>query len=81
VNEEESDESELQGTETNRADGVMACPGGCKGTWSRYNFDELDWNNDSLAEDGQWHTFSSLFVTYLLISNFVFSLSGRAFTM
>ena len=32
--------------------GEMACTGGCKGNWSRYSFEELDWNQDPLAEDG-----------------------------
>ena len=50
---EKSNESEDQESEE---DGEMACTGGCKGKWSRYRFSELDWNDDSLAEDGLWHT-------------------------
>ena len=49
--EEESDECEEQSGETNE-DGEMSCTGGCEGKWSRYNFNELDWNDDPLAEDG-----------------------------
>ena len=49
---EESDESEEQDS---GEDGEMACTGGCKDKWSRYGFDELDWNDDPLAEDGLWH--------------------------
>ena len=40
--------------------GEMACNGGCKGKWSRYSFEELDWNQDPLAEDGLWHAHSSI---------------------
>ena len=50
---EESDESEEEVTDEDA--GEMACTGGCKGNWSRYSFEELDWNSDPLAEDGLWH--------------------------
>ena len=53
--EEESDESEKEESEE---DGDMACTGGCKGKWSQYMFDELDWNDDPLAEDGLCHTYA-----------------------
>ena len=49
--EEESDECEEQSGETN-GDGEMSCTGGCEGKWSRYNFNELDWNDDPIEEDG-----------------------------
>ena len=56
VKEEESDESEEQGSE---GDGEMTCTGGCKGEWSRYRFNEQNWNDDPLAEDGMWHAWLS----------------------
>ena len=61
---EESNESEDQESEE---DGEMACTGGCKGKWSRYRFTELDYKDDSLAEDGLWHTyaFPSLYYHYV----------------
>ena len=46
----ESGESEVE-VEVEDA-GEMACTGGCKCKWSRYSFEELDWNQDPLAEDG-----------------------------
>ena len=49
---EKTDESEGQESEE---DGEMSCTGGCKGKWSRYRFNEQNWNDDSLAEDGMWH--------------------------
>ena len=41
-------------------DGEISCTGGCKGKWSQYKFEELDWNQDPLAEDGLWHAHSSI---------------------
>jgi hypothetical protein len=56
--EEYSDESEVEVEGSWKSDeeaeedaGEMACAGGCKGKWSRYSFEELDWNQDPLAED------------------------------
>ena len=50
--EEKSEKCEELSSETNGHGGEMACTGGCEGKWSRYKFDELDWNGDPLAEDG-----------------------------
>ena len=55
MNEEKEESSESEDQESEE-DGEMACTGGCKGKWSRYRFNELDWNDDPLAEDGLWHT-------------------------
>ena len=51
----EIDESEESEQQENEEDGEMLCTGGCKGKWSRYRFNEQDWNDDPLAEDGMWH--------------------------
>ena len=51
--EEESDGSKRQESEV---DGEMACTGGCKGKRRRYRFNEHNWNDDPLAEDGMRHT-------------------------
>ena len=42
--------------------GEMSCTGGCKGKWSRYRFSDQNWNDDSLAEEGPRHAYSSLVV-------------------
>lgn len=55
MNSDESPEEDVKEEET----GEMACNGGCIGKWSQYRFDELDWNQDPLAEDGVCHTYSS----------------------
>ena len=62
--EEESDESEQQESEE---DGEMACTGGCKGKWSRYRFNDQNWNDDPLAGDGMWHEYCTLSYHHLCI--------------
>ena len=67
---EESDDSEEEVEEAIESKeeeveedaGEMSCTGGCKGKWSRYSFEELDWNQDPLAEDGLWHAYCLLSV-------------------
>ena len=49
--EDESDEREQQ------ENSEMSCTGGCKGKWSRYRFNEQDWNDDPLAEHGMLHAY------------------------
>ena len=57
--EEEVEESCESKEEAEEGADKMACNGGCIGKWSQYRFDELDWNQDPLAEDGVCHTYSS----------------------
>ena len=67
IDEEGSDERDELASEED-ADGDMLCSGGCTGRWSHYKFDELDWNEDPLAEDGAYdlHTHLSLSVARFL---------------
>ena len=74
--EEEEEEDSCESDE--EEDGEMACTGGCKGKWSRYSFEELDWNQDPLAEDGLWHAYW-LYVClcpHRVSSHFLFVLSS-----
>ena len=43
-------------------DAEMLCTGGCTGKWSRYKFNEQNWNQDLLAEDGDMLTQCHLFI-------------------
>ena len=47
--------SKQEESDVSDEDGELLCTGGCSGEWSRYRFNEQNWNDDSLAEDGLWH--------------------------
>ena len=74
---EESGESKDESEEEEGHD-EMACAGGCKGNWTRYSFEELDWNQDPYAKDGQRHLISlaCFYRHYVLYSHCMFVFSG-----